>query len=452
MNKNVPVLLSGLLASFAILSACGQSGDQQGTAPGGGAAPAAGATKPAEPVKLRFWGGVPPETGPQTVVDKWNKAHPEIQVEYIRFVNDEPGNIKLETALLSTNEAPDLYVSYSDSNLSRRIQAGMAEPLDDLVKKVSLNVDEIIGNANIRKTNDKLYYLPATLSHQLVMINKSALDAVGEKVPTAGWTWDDFANLARKLNKPGQYGAFVNPSWEPIAYDMSMAAKPTDVYYGDDGMTTFLSLPSFKKGLELQKKLYDEKLTPPYAEAKMNKLTFEDELLKGTTAMVYTGTYLIRYIKDEKAYPNRSFKIAFAPMPQYEKGTKVNAGGLGDYISINPKGANKEAAMKFLAWYLTEGNIDMIPGGRIPSNKKADMNKIAGQLIGEYEKYFDKESLVNLLKGEVTFKQFTKTTAQAEIRKAFSEEAEKYFMNAQPIDKALEAMKKRGDDAIKAVK
>ncbi|SDD65937.1 multiple sugar transport system substrate-binding protein [Paenibacillus sp. UNCCL117] len=454
MNKKFKVLMSTSLVLTTVLTACssgGNSGSSGNPAPGSSSPAPAETPKTAEPVKLRFWGGVPPESGPQTVVDKWNQANKDIQVEYVRFVNDESGNTKLDTALLSTNDAPDLYITYSDANLNRRITAGMAEPLDELAKKANFNIDEIIGLNNIRKTDGKVYYLPATSSYQMILLNKASLDAIGEKVP-ASWTWDEFAALAKKLTKPGQYGVYFNPAWEPIAYDMAMTQKPTDVYYGDDNLSTFLSLPAFKKGLELQKSLIDAKATYPFSEASMNKLQPQDELLNGKVAMAHSGTYLIRYIKDEQAYPNRNFKVAFAPIPQYEKGSNVNSGGLGDHMLINPKSKNKEAAMKFLAWYLTEGNMDMIPGGRLPSSKKADMDKAAALLIEKADKYIDRESLVQLLQASVTFKQFTKTPAQAEIQKAFKEEAEKYFMNAQPIDATLAALKKRADDAIKAAK
>lgn len=455
MKRTLSFSMSLLLAFTLILSACsggGKSGESPAAGATGSPAPAASeAPGAAEPVKLRFWGGVPPESGPQEVVDKWNQANPNIQVEYIRFVNDESGNTKLDTALLSSNDVPDLYVTYSDANLNRRITAGMAEPLDDLVTVANFNVDEIIGEDNINKTDGKIYYLPAATNYQIIMINKSALEAAGEEVPT-DWTWDEFAQLARKLNKPGQYGVYFNPGWEPIAFDMSMTLKPVDVYYGDDGLSTFLSLTSFKEGLELQKSLIDEKITYPFAEASMNKLQPQDELLNQKAAMVFTGSYLIRYIKDEQAYPNRDFKVAFASVPQYETGTSVNTGGLSDHILINPKSKNKEAAMEFLAWYLTEGNMDMIPGGRLPSNKKADMNQVAELLIGDAEKYIDKESLIDLLESETTFKRFTKTPGQSEIQKAFKEEAEKYFMNAQNIDQTLTNLKKRADDAINAAK
>ncbi|OAS23569.1 ABC transporter substrate-binding protein [Paenibacillus oryzisoli] len=451
MKRLSVIGLSVAMLSSLALSACGKTE----TSSGGTSTPAAAAssataasTAPAKTVKLKFWGGVPEESGPKAVVDKWNAAHKDIQVEYVRFVNDEPGNTKLETALLSTNDAPDIFVSYSDANLDRRITSGMVEPLDDLIKKVNFDLDGVIGANNLIKKDNKIYYLPGAKSLQVMFFNKAMLDAAGEKIPT-DWTWDDFVALGKKLTKPGQVGAYLNPTWEPIAYDVLMSAQPTNAYFAADGSSN-LNNPALKKGLEVQKQLLDAKALVPYAEGIANKLQPQDELLKGRTAMVYSGTYLFRYIKDDKAYPDRKFTVAFAPVPQMEKGKNVNGGGFGDFLSINAKSANKEAAMKFLDWYLKEGNLEMVAGGRIPSNVKSDINKVADIIIADKGQYFDKESFMSVLKANYTYKVTTKTTAIAEQRKALMEEAEKYFMNVQPLDKTVETIKKKADDAIKA--
>ena len=54
-----------------------------------------------EMVTIRMWGGVPPESGPQKACDDFNALYADkgIQVENERFVNDETGNLKLETNL-----------------------------------------------------------------------------------------------------------------------------------------------------------------------------------------------------------------------------------------------------------------------------------------------------------------------------------------------------------------
>ena len=64
-------------------------------------------------ITLRVWGGVPAEAGPQASIDLFNEAFKDkgIQAEYERFVNDDTGNLKLETSLLAGNDV-DLYMTY----------------------------------------------------------------------------------------------------------------------------------------------------------------------------------------------------------------------------------------------------------------------------------------------------------------------------------------------------
>ncbi len=62
-----------------------------------------------EKVKLVVWGGVPAESGPQKLVDAWNEANPDVFVEYVRFVNDDTGNTKLDTGILS-GEQIDIFL------------------------------------------------------------------------------------------------------------------------------------------------------------------------------------------------------------------------------------------------------------------------------------------------------------------------------------------------------
>lgn len=122
------------------LAGCGGSGG--GKQAEGAISP--GATKTSsEPIKLTLWGAVPSENGPQEVVDNWNKQHPDVQVEYVRFVNDDAGNLKLDTALIS-NQPVDMYVNYDFSLYEKRIKAGNAL---DLGKFSDYNVDDKMGKA-----------------------------------------------------------------------------------------------------------------------------------------------------------------------------------------------------------------------------------------------------------------------------------------------------------------
>ncbi len=399
-------------------------------------------------VNLTVWGAVPEENGPQTVIDKWNAAHPDIQVKYVRYINDDSGNTKLDTALMMQSDAPDIFFSYGENNLFRRENSGMTAPLDELISAQGFDVDGVIGSENLLKYNDQIHYLPAYKNIDFVVLNKSALDEIGEPVPT-DWTWDDFADLALKLNKDGRKGAFVTPGADLLIGKFTLvSSQPKDSFYNAEGLSNFNN-PAMKKGLEIQKKLYDEGAMVSWGEGIANKLDPANELLTGKAAMVYGGAWMMRSLKDTDTWP-RDFAVAFAPAPQYEKGTNVNNGGMNDFMSINNNSAHKEEAFQFISWYLQEGNMDMIPGGRIPTNKTADFDQVTQMIVGDKQDVIDQESLGNVLKAKYTFAVREKATAFPQITTITKEEAEKYFMNQQSVDETLKAMQERADKVIQS--
>ncbi|RTE02558.1 ABC transporter substrate-binding protein [Paenibacillus whitsoniae] len=455
MKKALGYSASLALAASVFLAGCSKTETtptaSTSVAPAATAAATAAATPDQKTITLKFWGGVPPESGPQEAVDNWNKANPNIKVEYTRFVNDDPGNLKLETALLSNTDAPDIFMSYGDARMTKRQSAGMAEPLDDLIAKVGFDVNGTIGAENIKKFPDgKYYYLPANKNVGAVLFNKKALDASGEKLPTA-WTWDDFAALATKLNKGEMKGTMLDPALASFGDLVLQTDKPQDWFITADGSSNFNS-PAIKKGLEMQQSLESKGVMMKYSEAVAGKITVQNELLTGKAAMAASQIYIIRYIKDTKSFPH-DFKVAFAPYPQFKAGGNINpGGGMGDYMSINKNSKNKEAAMKFMSWYLQEGNMAMVAGGRIPTNKKADPAKIASILIGDAKDLIDEDSLKALLAGSYTFPTSYNVPVPTELTAVYKDEMEKYLLGAQPIDKTLETMKKRADDTIKGAK
>ncbi|WNR43264.1 ABC transporter substrate-binding protein [Paenibacillus roseipurpureus] len=454
MKKVLGMSASLALAVSVFVTGCSKTAEVTPSASIAPAATAAAATPTPEaqkPVTLKFWGGVPPESGPQEAVDNWNKANPNIKVEYTRYVNDDPGNLKLETALLSNTDAPDIFMNYGDDKITKRQAAGMAEPLDDLIAKVGFDVEGIIGASNIKKFADgKYYYLPANKNLGAVLFNKKALDEAGEKLPTA-WTWDDFSAMATKLNKGDRKGTMLDPALAWFGDLVLQTSKPQDWFITADGTSNFNS-PAAKKGLELQQSLESKGVMMKYSEAVAGKITVQNELLTGKAAMAASQIYIIRYIKDTKSFPH-DFKVSFAPYPQFTAGGNVNpGGGMGDYMSINKNSKNKEAAMKFMSWYLQEGNMSMVPGGRIPTNKKADASKIASILIGDAKDLIDEDSLKALLAGSYTFPTSYNVPVPTELKAIFKDEMEKYLLGVQPIDKALETMKTRADASIKGAK
>jgi multiple sugar transport system substrate-binding protein len=122
--------------------------------------PADGGSKPQEVVTINVWGAIPEESGPAKVVENWSKANPNIKVNYKRFVNDEAGNTKLETALLANGEV-DVFLSYRSDKVMKRIESGMAEPLDAYIKKDNFNIEENFGKQSIVKLKNETFYITA---------------------------------------------------------------------------------------------------------------------------------------------------------------------------------------------------------------------------------------------------------------------------------------------------
>ncbi|WP_245640168.1 ABC transporter substrate-binding protein [Paenibacillus dakarensis] len=434
----------GWLAGFVslvlitgVMSGCSGGGSKEGADGANGKAASASST-----VKLKMWGGVPPEAGPQEVVDSWNKEHPEIQVEYVRYVNDDEGNLKLDTAIM-TGQDVDLFVNYSASQATKRVTSGAAA---DLSGFTDYNIDEKMGHeAENWKINGKYYGVPTTKSSFFVALNKDALDAANLPVPK-DWTWDEMMEYANKLKKGDGYGFIQNtePFVDPIDSVLSKHG-----YTKPDG-TSNLDHPLVRKWLEsLNGMMKEDKTTPPLGEQLTSKMPVEQMFLSGEAPMLNIGAWLLRSSNNFTDYP-RDFKIAFAPVPRLEENAAdhMTRGGLGDYISINSNSKYQKEAWEFLKWYADGGMAPMAAGGRLPASKDADQDAAMKSMLGDKGDTYDQESLMYVMFDNKT-PTYVRTVPQ-EVMDLRSQEYEKYFLGAQDLDATLAAMVQRHNEYLKS--
>ncbi|AIQ66423.1 ABC transporter substrate-binding protein [Paenibacillus graminis] len=392
-------------------------------------------------VTLKMWGGVPPESGPQEVIDNWNKAHPEIQVEYVRFVNDDDGNLKLDTAMI-TGQDVDLYVNYTVSHAAKRVESNLAL---DLSKFTDYNIDEKMGSdAEGWKIDGKYYGVPTTKSAFFIALNKDALDAAGLPVPK-DWTWDELREYAKKLKVGDKYGFIQNmePFVDPIDSVLSQEG-----YTKADG-TSNLNHPLVREWLEtLNGMMQEDKTTPPLGEQLTSKMPVEQVFLSGEVPMLNIGAWLLRSSNNFTDFP-RDFKIAFAQVPRLADSADqyVTRGGLGDYISINANSKKQEAAWEFLKWYSDGGMAPMAAGGRLPASKDANQDDALNSLLGDKRDTYDLDSLMYVMFDDKT-PTYVRSLPQ-EVMDLRSQEYEKYFLGSQSLDQTLDAMAARHDSYLK---
>ena len=150
--KSISLVMAGILAASALAGCGNQSQASEGKG-----------SETAETKKLVVWGGVPGEDGPDKIVEDWNKQHPEVQAEYVRFVNDDTGNTKLDTALQS-GEQIDIFFTYSPDLMVKRASSGMLEDLENLGAKEFVDENILGGEESFLRVNNKIYGIPTVSS------------------------------------------------------------------------------------------------------------------------------------------------------------------------------------------------------------------------------------------------------------------------------------------------
>lgn len=440
-TKRYTLVMLVLALVAGLLMACSSGNDNAANSASNGAS-ASGADnggKQKDPVKLTFWGGVPAESGPQAVVDKWNSEHPDIQVEYVRFVNDDEGNLKLDTALL-TQQGVDVYMSYNVPRLQKRIDAGTAL---DLSRFSDYNIEEQMGPATADwKIDGKFYAIPTTKNVYMVWLNQNLLDEKQLDIPFE-WNWQEMKQYANALKADNRYGLvqFLESYADPLDSVLSQYG-----YTKADGSSN-MDHPGVAQWLETLKEMMDNGATAPLGEQITSKMPVETMFLKGEAAMLNAGPYIFRTSNNLKDNP-RDFKISFAPVPRIPDSPSDfrPRGGLGDGVTLNPHSKHVDEAWAFAKWYSDEGIILMAAGGRVPASKSVDKNEAAALMVQGVEELYDLESLKKVL-----FEQentFTRTTPQ-QVIDLRREEYEKYFIGNQDLKQTLDAMVKRHNDFLK---
>lgn len=445
------------LAAMMGLSGCSSSSGAADTQAGGGeqtgtsSADSGEQAASGETVTLRLWGGVPAEAGPQASCDLFNELYKDkgIQVEYERFVNDDTGNLKLETNLLS-GTGVDLYMTYTMDSLTKRAEGNMALDLTELMERDSFNLTDYAGElAESYYVNGKPYGIPTKVDKYGIVINKDMFDEAGIEIPTE-WTYEEFRDIALQLTHgEGQdkvYGFFWNSQQD--FYILDYFASQTiggDTMYKSETESNFDD-PVILKSVELMNNMMNvDGSSPTHTDSVTQKLSQEGMFLNERCAMTI-GPWMVRSIKDTESYPH-DFVTAFAPYPVAEEGQRnYTQGGYGDILCINPKSENIEAAWEFAKWYATEGMLPVVEGGRVPAFNTYDTSEVTEAFLKGGEELLDAATTESVLITPAdNYAVSTITNHMAEVKQIFQEELENILIGEQTPQEGMENAKTRSD-------
>ena len=282
----------------------------------------------------------------------------EQKVTYTRFVNDDRGNLKVNTALQGGVDI-DVFFTYDSSNLAMRSYSGMAADLGALVRDTPdlapfLDTDEPKALID----GETIMALATTKEPNFLLMNETVREDVGLALPTA-WELRGVSRGDPPSSPPRIGTGHTNcriclaSSWVP------------NYWYTDQGTSNF-EHPAFLRHFELTTQMIREGQIFPWSQvlARQIEAYQQNNFIAEDFAIWGTAPFSLRFLNDPEEYPH-DFLTSCAPMPTVD-GADWNSGFFGNYIQINAKSPKQELAEEFVKFWLLEGAADMAPGGKIP--------------------------------------------------------------------------------------
>lgn len=319
------------------------------------------ATFAQDAVTLTLWSRDSNQAFLRQLADAWNETHTN-QVE-VTIIPSSDFMTRVGTGF-AAGEVPDL-LPVDLIYVPEFAQAGQLTDITEFAKALPFFDQLSPSHMRLATYEDRLYAVPFAAEGSVLLYNKGLFEQAGldpDKPPT---TWDEIYEYAKAITAlgNGNYGYYFSGSCagcNAFTYLPLMWASGGDILT-DDGLTATIDTPEVRAALEFYKKMWDEGLIPPGAQADTGT-DFLNAFTQGNIGMAGSGAFSISVLKND--FPDIDFGLTF--LPGQEGGVSSFAGG--DSIAI-PKGAkNAEAALEFIAWALTdEVQIEMFAKtGQLP--------------------------------------------------------------------------------------
>ncbi|NAZ75744.1 extracellular solute-binding protein [Kineococcus sp. T13] len=329
------------------LGACSSGGGDSAGADGGGDGP----------ITLEYWAWGTAQDG---MVEAWNAAHPDVQVEKTDAGGSTDSSAKLLTATRAEN-APDVAVVQYDT-LPAMIVGGVAADIGEHTADVEGEFNP--GVWSQVEFDGAVYGVPQDVGPQAMVYNQARFAELGIPVPT---TWAEFATVAEQVKQkdpastlatfaPAEFGGFA-----------AMAQQNGAQWWSVDGDAWTVSIddePS-RQVAQYWQDLVDRDVidAEPLLTPEWNAKLAAGKVLSWPSALWANGVI-------NGVVPEQAGQWALAPIPAWQAGQSAVSFQGGSAVVVTTSSEHPEEAAEFAKWINTskEGSAAQIEAGQYPAS------------------------------------------------------------------------------------
>jgi multiple sugar transport system substrate-binding protein len=303
----------------------------------------------------------------ERIVADWNKANPSTTV---KIVYGDVNNMqdKLSTAFAG-NVAPDIFQHEAASILTFAKQGYLAD-LSSEMRTLKPSIPT--GLLRVSSYKARLYGVPTMTQSYTIYANVDMFKKAGVAIPTGSGTlsWDQYADLAKKFTKDGQYGV----AWglkSPAATFMIMSMNFGGVYFRGLSSAGGAKISVGPAELQVPERVYNmiykDKSVDPATIVNSGGASIAS-FLAGKYAMVFAASYVASDL--DVAAKEKGFNWTALPLL---KGTSTLQGANPQTLSVSAQSKYKKPAAAFIRFMMQAKNLSELALGEglIPSTSES---------------------------------------------------------------------------------
>ena len=278
-------------------------------------------------------------TTPYLIAQKeaFEAANPGIKIEYVDVASQDYA-VKT-TTMLEGGDKSDVYMIKEIDNLINWQAQGFAAPLDT----ADYDMSGFAGTEANYAVDGVQYAIPFRSDFWVLFYNKDLFDAAGVEYPTNDMTWDQYAELAKKLtNKENNiYGTHYH-TWLSAVANWAVC----------DGVNTLAdkNYDDLLYFYKLYQDLEDSGACISYADLKASGLHYSAAFANGNIAMMPMGYWYVSTLIGYNNDGTCNFNWGIVAVPHLDGVAAGSSFGNLTGAMINAKSENKDLAWEYISW------------------------------------------------------------------------------------------------------